>query len=587
MAIPDIPLTVLNPDNKKPEVHTGIETTLDITLTNSTGGDITLCSGESPSTLEIYVPEFFTDAEVARMQINHADWNFRFDADRAVLVLNYSGGEKKVWAQYSPLKFSILKALTTSSPTTGFLQVDFTGFTGNVPESAQTPLVLSTPPEPGNASLRKVLQISLDSQGSVFVSKQQGELTDPLQNTLFLNIKNTGAIPIYSGKDKWPGNPRVTVSFIYGRTSGALTFDDDRNAPRVGSAWKIKAKVAINQTGDWSSTNPSPTGSRPHPVWILEPSGNNKDIIGTGANANITFSFDSIVSFTPPGHTQMLIQFSGFAKDEKTLYDDEVFVLDVVKLTPPPTRGLVNFFSETPLVQVEKVGEPIEIPLRWAMFNVARVNLITSEPGIAAESIPYPNPLSLAYDNRTVTIPGIKESKAVFCTLQAFNGLGGLLNSQQFTVFLQSNAFVDPRDNRVYPAILLDNKLWMTENLDYEDPSGSSPNENKKFGQLYTAGADSVANPPDPHWRIPSQKDWESLFDKFTPGELMDGGSSGLKATLSGYRDDKGQENRLFSQGFFRSSTGEIYATLSNNSTSAIASFPATFSLAVRYVRDV
>ena len=336
------------------------------------------------------------------------------------------------------------------------------------PSKPKLPLALSKAPQPGNATLSKVLQISLDSQGSIFVSKREGQQSDPLQNSLFLNLKNTGAQPIYTGKTIWAGNPRITVTFIYGKTSGALAPDDDRNSPVKGSAWNIKAKVAINQTGGWNITNPSTTGASPHPSWILEPSNTNKEIIGTGANANVTFSFDQIISFTPPGHTQMLIQLSGFAKDENTLYDDQIFVLDIVKLSPPPTRGLVNFFSESPLIQVTDTKSPIDIPLRWAMFDVATVNLITSEPGIDAQTISYPNPLPLAYDHRTITIPGAKESKAIFCTLQSFNGLGGLLNSQQFTVFLQSNFFVDSRDGRAYPAVLLDNKLWMAENLDHQ-----------------------------------------------------------------------------------------------------------------------
>lgn len=589
MPIANIPLSILNPSNKKPEIYIGEQSILEITLTNDTGGDITLSSGSSPSTMVVYLPEFFDSSEVAKMKTSLTDWCFKYNAGSAALTLTYTGPDKASWTQHDQINFQITDVLSNSSATAGTLQINFTNMEGNVPLQTQTPLALSKAPQPGNASLSKVLQTSLDSQGSVFVSEREGQQSDPLQNSLFLNIKNTGAQPIYSGKNIWSGKPRITVTFIYGKTSGALAPDDDRSSPVKGSAWNIKAKVVINQTGGWNVTNPSTTGASPHPTWVLEPSNTNKEIIGSGANANVTFSFDHIISFTPPGHTQMLIQLSGFAKDESTPYDDQIFVIDIVKLTPPATRGLVNFFSETPLIQITDTSTPINIPLRWAMFDVASVNLITSEAGIDAKTISYPNPLPLAYDHHSITIPSAKESKAIFCTLQSFNGLGGLLNSQQFTVFLQSNFFVDSRDGRAYPAILLDGKLWMAENLDHQDTTGAFENTDPSFGYLYTSNSDSVKNPPDPNWRIPSQADWQSLFKSADYTALMTEGSSGFEATLSGYLDNNHNMQSLQKQGFYRSSTGELYASFSqkSKSTSVIGTFPYDYALAIRYVRDV
>ena len=36
------------------------------------------------------------------------------------------------------------------------------------------------------------------------------------------------------------------------------------------------------------------------------------------AQANVTFTFSNVVTFTPTGHTQMLVLCTGFAKDATT-----------------------------------------------------------------------------------------------------------------------------------------------------------------------------------------------------------------------------------------------------------------------------
>src|SRR5947209_17656574 len=74
------------------------------------------------------------------------------------------------------------------------LQVNPTGITG-VPLQIAAPVSIIAAPAPGNAKLSDVLQLSLDHQGMLYVSRP----ADPLANTLFLNLKNTGSGPLYSG----------------------------------------------------------------------------------------------------------------------------------------------------------------------------------------------------------------------------------------------------------------------------------------------------------------------------------------------------------------------------------------------------
>lgn len=591
---PDVSLTVLNPANREAIVYVGVQTELDVSLVNSSD-KIILTAGATASSLKLFMPSFFTAAELQNMDIVLNDWDFKYDSRDDSLVLTYAGSSPADWNTGQKISFKITDVKTDSQPTTNPVEIIFQRMGGNVPRQVQQQLSLTNPPKQGNASLLEVLQVTLDNQGSVYVSTE----TDPLQNTLFLNFKNTGAAALYSGDKKWTETPRVTAVFVYGSTSGALAPDDDPDKPAIGSAWRIDGGIAIDQTEGWKISRSSTSGDHPHPTWTLEPVGTNQEIIGTGDEANVTFSFSKLVSLTAPGHTQMIVNFSGFMKDETTHYDDAVFVLDIVKQKPPPTRGLVNFFGESPVIAVTTPTHGSQINLRWAMFDVASVQLVCSYPGMNIVEKNYPKPpLPLDYDNFTLNIPGTTQSLPIFTTLQAFDGNGGYLNSMQFTVFINALMFVDPRDGRVYPVVLLNNQLWMAENLAYNDPGESYaynnlPGNEKIYGRLYTGRASSVTKPPA-GWRIPSQKDWQGLFNTCgSPAAaykaLIDGGKSGFSAKLGGYRDPGGTFHNLLGFGYYRTSNGTLYAGFSGSSQSVnlVGTFEESASISIRYVRDV
>lgn len=594
MADPNVTLTALNEANQQAIVYVGTQTTLDISLVNKSD-PIILNSGNPASSMEIFMPNFFTADDVGKMGVSLQDWTFSKNPAGPSLVLTYAGTDRASWGTGHKIDFKITSVQSSGQPGSDAVQVNFNDMGGNVPVQVQTPLSLSNPPKPGNASLRDVLQVSLDSQGSVYVSTE----TDPLQNTLFLNLKNIGDTDLYTGSTQWSVTPQVKVTFVYGSTSGALAPDDNAGPP-IGSAWNIVGGIEVDQTAGWSIRRSSKTDQDPHPKWLLEPVLTNPAILGTGDEANVTFDFSQIVSLTSPGHTQAVVNFSGFWKDEKTQYDDAVFTLDIVKQEPPPTRGLINFFGESPVINVTDPTKQISVGLRWAMFDVAKVNLICSFPGMKPVEKKYPNPTPLDYDNYTFNIPGTKESGAVFFTLQAFDGNNAYLNSMQFAVFLSALMFVDGRDGRVYPVVLLNNQLWMAENLAHDDGAESYsynnlPVNEKSYGRLYTARADSSTRSPSAGWRIPSKKDWQGLFDKYGDGNaayaaLIDGGASGFGAKLGGSRDDGGGFSSLTISGFYRTSeVGGLYAGFSSKSKSVnlVATFPSTYALSIRYVRDL
>ena len=588
---PDVSLTVLN-NNNEPVIFVGIATELNVTLTNNSDA-IVLNTGSPSSSLKIFMPTFFTTDELKNMNIVLNDWGYVLDVDDS-LLLTYTGPAPKNWRQGEKISFKITGVQTSADPTADSVQIIFQHMGGNVPRQVQEPLSLSNPPRPGNAPLLEVLQVTLDNQGSVYVSTEN----DPLQNTIFLNLKNIGPDTLYTGPLADRGKPQVTVMFVYGSTSGALAPDNDPDKPAVGSAWRIEGGIAIDQTKGWAINRSSTSGDNPHPIWLLEPVPTNAPVIGTGAEANVTFSFSKIVSLTAPGHTQAIINLSGFRKDANTKYNDAVVVLDIVKQKPPPTRGLLNFFGDAPVIAVKSPTQGIDINLRWAMFDVASVNMICSHPNVNLIEKKYPDPLPLAYDRNTLKIPGTRQSVPIFTTLQAFDGNGGYLNSMQFTVFVNALMFVDPRDSRVYPAVILNNQLWMAENLSFNEAESWAyndlPGNEKIYGRLYTAKAGSVKKPPVEGWRIPSEKDWKGLFDSFGSdtaayAALIDGGKSGFNAKLGGYRDSAGVFRNLLSFGYYRTSNNINYAgfSASSKSVNLVGKFEENYAISVRYVRDL
>src|ERR1700752_1278913 len=247
MANPtDVSLTVVNPANKEAIVYVAVQTELHVSLTNNSD-KIILTSGAAASSLKIFMPQFFTADELQNMDIVLDNWNFKFDSRDDSLVLTYTGPSPADWNTDQKISFKITGVKTDSQPTSNAVEINVKKMGGNFPRQVQQPLSLTKAPQQGNASLPKVLQATLDNQGSVYVSTE----TDPLQNTLFLNFKNIGTAALYSGDKKWTETPRVTVMFVYGSTSGALAPDDDPDQPAIGSAWRIEGGIAIDQTEGW------------------------------------------------------------------------------------------------------------------------------------------------------------------------------------------------------------------------------------------------------------------------------------------------------------------------------------------------
>lgn len=88
---------------------------------------------------------------------------------------------------------------------------------------------------------------------------------------------------------------------------------------------------------------------------------------------------------------------------------------------------------------------------------------------------------------------------------------------------LQSDVFVDPRDNQEYPTVRIDHLIWFQKNLNFKTESSVCfENENilcGNWGRLYSE--EEAKNVCPKGWRLPSTDDWKSL-KKIKINDLLD-----------------------------------------------------------------
>jgi uncharacterized protein (TIGR02145 family) len=572
-------------------LRTGIAATVSIAVANNTGAPIELATGIDVSAFAVYLPspDLFTATQLGAISVTADGWAAAPLADD--LSINITRTQAGTWADGQIITFTLANVASSGPPGSGPVILVPANLGDDAPPGLSDSLTVADPPKPGNLQLTDVVQVTLDSQGTVLRSPSSA---DPLSNTLYLTLKNTGAAPLAAGGQRF-GNPRVLVSFVYGNTSGALapTTYDPAIGAQYGSAWKFASGISSAQL-PWTATDPHYVSQDNAPQWTLTPSPSNMTLLGSAGTdqANVTFSFSNVVTFTPAGHTQMLVLCTGFAKDATTRYDDHLFVLDIAKTEPPPTRGLLSFFGTDPVIPVSDPKSQITVNLRWSMFDVASVQLLSSSPVIPAKHTSYPvPPKPVDYDKTQVTLPAPQTSEAIFFTLQAFDAGGGYLNGQQFTAYAQVSYVVDT-SGHVYPIALFGSTYWMLANYQLA-AAGSYDNPGQAtFGRLYDATA---LNQPPSGWQVPTTADWNALFGLYGDGKqayaaLIAGGRSGFNAQLGGERDFQSdgtpQLELQYQYGLYWAADG-LSAQFSSGSKSVAAGVPVntTFGLSVRFIR--
>ena len=588
------PFSIINPVLDQAVIYLGQSATLTVTFRNGTATDVPVASGAK---MTFYLPAYFAAQDVANATLDltamPAGWTAEPVDNTGGIPIVY-GGTGTAWHSNETLTFTVTATSSASQAASGFAQINSANLPG-VQSQVTAQLAIIAAPKPGNAKLSEVLAVSLDHQGIVYSSDPD----DPLSNSLFLNFKNTGAGRLYTGSMPRATNPHIEVTFTYGESTGALVPVTDKAHP-VQSAWNIKSGIHDTGGNDWQAHDPDPSTTTPS--WCLEPSATNAAVIGVDDTANITFSFDSIVTFAPPGHTQMMLRFEDFMKDDTVAYDQEVFTLDILKQVASDSRGLLSIFSAIPVGHVSAPTDQFVVTLRWTMRQVNKVAIINSYSLISpmVDRV-YPTPpLPLDYDEISIPLTGFQRTTPVFFTVQAFDGSDAYLNSMQFTAVVQADEFVDPSDGQSYPVVRIGNQQWMARNLRRSANSFPSTGDPTWYGRLY---AEADADIPGGHvdgWRLPQRSDWDSLVLALDgPGPaykaLVSDGKPGFVAILGGYRDSSGNYSDMNKSAYYWTGTpgaqggNTQYANLS--STSRVVNlgfeFASGYALSVRYVRDI
>jgi uncharacterized protein (TIGR02145 family) len=583
-----IGFTLINEATKSAVLYTGVSTTLDMTLVNNTGGVIGLTADAgAPSTLTLYLPsDLFTPQQAANLGVNVPGWKPESDADAGTISLTCTADA--TWPDRGTLTFPITTALTTASPAPSFsFALAPENLTGNVPSQVNAQLAVTLPPKPGNLKLPDVLQVSLDNQGLVYCS----DASNTLVNQLCLTLKNIGETALATDSTL-PGNPQVLVSFVYGSTGGALAPD----SAGADSAWSIRTSIRAQPPRAAWTPSGKPLPDKDEPKWLFGPSQGNVVILDgvRTDSANVTFVFDQIVANQTPGHTQMFVLCTGFAKDAATRYDDHLYVLDVNKQAPPPTLGVLAFAADKPVITVPDPETEVEIPLSWTTFGTASVNLLTSSAAIGLVNVPSPPGSGLlVYGQKSLTIDPPVTSQAIFLTLQALDTAGGYLGGAQYTAFLDL-AYVQDPDGRTYPVGLFGDRYWVLADYAYQTASGSyvygdPPNPAPGTTRLYTAAAAAAAAPPG--WSLPTVADWRALVGLYPSGPyaaLITGGTSGFGAGLTGLRLDDATYANLGAAGYYWADSNTAPLTQFSSTSQRVsvgAQISGPVGLAVRYVR--
>ncbi len=131
-------------------------------------------------------------------------------------------------------------------------------------------------------------------------------------------------------------------------------------------------------------------------------------------------------------------------------------------------------------------------------------------------------------------------------------------------VFTQTTGtFTDPRDGKEYQTIIIGNKEWTAQNMNFRTRNswcyGNNPDNCLKYGRLYTYQDALRACPPG--WRLPFDEEWDALIKHIgidvAALRLKTDGNSGFNVLMSGLRYDYGEFNHMGEYAYFWSNVGD------------------------------
>jgi len=138
-------------------------------------------------------------------------------------------------------------------------------------------------------------------------------------------------------------------------------------------------------------------------------------------------------------------------------------------------------------------------------------------------------------------------------------------------IHLSKGTMTDPRDGTIYNTVMIDNQIWMAENLDYKVGASwcyeNNPEKCVVYGRLYNWVTAKSVCPVG--WKLPSDHDWEKLLEilgddaqHLKSGDMQGTDSTGFEALPAGDRNAEGVYDDIGGYATFWTST-------ENDSTSA------------------
>jgi uncharacterized protein (TIGR02145 family) len=137
-----------------------------------------------------------------------------------------------------------------------------------------------------------------------------------------------------------------------------------------------------------------------------------------------------------------------------------------------------------------------------------------------------------------------------------------------------SERLAQPSVNKsVHTKVMLDQKVWMTENLNVDTPESYCQLDDtlycSQYGRLYTwEAANKGCAMLGKGWRLPTNGEWQNMAKQYggiyndsnDKGKsayvnLSEGGSAEFNALLGGNRQPNGNYERLDAHGFYWTST--------------------------------
>lgn len=377
-SLPTVTATLLNATNATPKIYRTSDSSYNkimITITNGLNGSIRfgpgtpVAYGELPagaSAVYLLFNGLLGNDEIAAMSLAASGWSSATFEDprheQSYLVIAPTAAH--TLPAGGTIEFALNHVVVAEAPTSGTATVVLAGATGLTAAQAELPLFIdvANPPKPADRDLWDDLQIEFTNP-TIYVG-QPSELILRL-----VNLTDKSLV-----RRAWDaGTPTFRLQPIYGTGPGALTTVDDAKG--------IEAAIHDERQNVWKAVGVHAQG--PQLSWFMQPDPNGgSDVIGTGGNALVEFSFSKILAAPVPA----------------------------------------GFDSADAVVYISWSGIP-------GYFDDSRALIVTKRPGISIVTF-RADPATIAFDQQTVTTTLTWDTRHAGHV--RFGGVPGVSSSQTF-----------------------------------------------------------------------------------------------------------------------------------------------------------